>query len=172
MYAFSLAKLYQSGNEIHIIDYIEIFNSNTFSTFISMVICMAYKFFTTDENKQELDSGLSRKWIWLTILATIIYGMCAVINASRYCLITSVIMAAASLAYIILFFKVMRKKKFDYSSLWILIEVIIMLSKVCEVFTKEYRKETAYQEFTAKMIQYFKLNNNSESVEDKVERLK
>ena len=44
-----------------------------------------------------------------------------------------------------------------------------MLSKVCEVFTKEYRKETAYQEFTAK---YFKLNNNSESVEDKVERLK
>lgn len=65
--------MYQSGNEIHIIDYIEIFNSNTFSTFISMVICMAYKFFTTDENKQELDSGLSRKWIWLTILATIIY---------------------------------------------------------------------------------------------------
>lgn len=47
-----------------------------------------------------------------------------------------------------------------------------MLSKVCEVFTKEYRKKTAYQEFTAKMIQYFKLNNNSESVEDKVERLK
>ena len=47
-----------------------------------------------------------------------------------------------------------------------------MLSKVCEVFTKEYRKETAYQEFTAKMIQYFKLNNNSESVEDKVERSK
>ena len=53
-----------------------------------------------------------------------------------------------------------------------MIEAIIMLSKVCEVFTKEYRKETAYQEFTAKMIQYFKLNNNSESVEDKVERLK
>ena len=53
-----------------------------------------------------------------------------------------------------------------------MIEVIIMLSKVCEVFTKEYRKETAYHEFTAKMIQYFKLNNNSESVEDKVERLK
>ena len=47
-----------------------------------------------------------------------------------------------------------------------------MLSKVCEVFTKEYRKETAYQEFTAKIIRYFKLNNNSESVEDKVERLK
>ena len=40
------------------------------------------------------------------------------------------------------------------------------------IIIKEYRKETAYQEFTAKMIQYFKLNNNSESVEDKVERLK
>lgn len=76
-----------------------------------MVICMAYKFFTTDENKQELDSGLSRKWIWLTILATIIYGVCAVINASRYCLITAVIMAVASLSYVILFFKIMRKKE-------------------------------------------------------------
>lgn len=70
-----------------------------------------YKFFTTDENKQELDSGLSRKWIWLTILATIIYGVCAVINASRYCLITAVIMAVASLSYVILFFKIMRKKE-------------------------------------------------------------
>lgn len=46
-----------------------------------------------------------------------------------------------------------------------------MLSKVCEVFTKEYRKETAYQEFVSKMLCCYKLNNNSESVERKVERL-
>lgn len=107
--AISLAKLCQSGNEIHIIDCIEIFNSNTFSTFISMVICMAYKYFTVPANKQEIDSGLSRKWIWLTIMATVIYGMFSVANASRYCLATSVIMAIASVIYVVLFFKVMRK---------------------------------------------------------------
>lgn len=47
-----------------------------------------------------------------------------------------------------------------------------MFSKVCEVFTKEYRKETDYREFTSRMLYRYKLNNNSESVEDKVERLK
>lgn len=47
----------------------------------------------------------------------------------------------------------------------------IMLKKVCEVFTKEYRKETEYREFTSGMLHCFKLNN-SEDVENKVERLR
>lgn len=46
-----------------------------------------------------------------------------------------------------------------------------MLSKVCEVFTKEYRKETEYREFMEKMCHSFKLNNKSEDVEEKVKRL-
>ena len=46
-----------------------------------------------------------------------------------------------------------------------------MLNKVCEVFTKEYRKETKYREFMEKMLHSFELNNKSEDVEKKVKRL-
>lgn len=46
-----------------------------------------------------------------------------------------------------------------------------MLSKVREVFTKEYREETEYREFLEKMLHNFELNNQSESVEEKVKRL-
>lgn len=46
-----------------------------------------------------------------------------------------------------------------------------MLKKVREVFTKEYREETEYCEFMEKMLHNFKLNNKSESVEEKVKRL-
>lgn len=46
-----------------------------------------------------------------------------------------------------------------------------MLSKVREVFTKEYREETNYREFVSKMLHDFKLKNKSESVEDKIKRL-
>ena len=46
-----------------------------------------------------------------------------------------------------------------------------MLRKICEVFTKEYRKETEYREFVSKMIHCFKLNDNGEDIEDKVARL-
>lgn len=46
-----------------------------------------------------------------------------------------------------------------------------MLSKVCEVFTKEYKKETAYREFMENMLHSFELNNKSEDIEEKVQRL-
>ena len=46
-----------------------------------------------------------------------------------------------------------------------------MLEKVREVFTKEYRQETIYREFTSTMKSSFKLNNKSEPVEEKVKRL-
>lgn len=46
-----------------------------------------------------------------------------------------------------------------------------MLRKICEVFTKEYRKETEYREFMLKMAYQFKLNDDSEDIEDKVARL-
>ena len=45
-----------------------------------------------------------------------------------------------------------------------------MLRKICEVFTKEYRKETEYREFVSKMIHCFKLNDNGEDIEDKEQR--
>lgn len=46
-----------------------------------------------------------------------------------------------------------------------------MLSKVYEVFTKDYKEETEFREFTCNMLQHFKLKNISESVEEKVKRL-
>lgn len=107
----SVGKMFQTGNEIHIIDWLEVFNSNTFATFISMVICMAYQFFSYDEKTEQEESGLSRKWIWLTIISTVVYGIIAIINAARYCLGTTVIMTMASIAYVIIFFKFMRLSK-------------------------------------------------------------
>lgn len=46
-----------------------------------------------------------------------------------------------------------------------------MLSKVREVFTKEYREETSYREMAFKMLHNFRLKNTSESVENKIKRL-
>lgn len=104
-------KLFQTGNKIHIIDLIDIFNSNTFSTYISMIICMAYQYFAVYDKKKQERSGLSRKWIALTIISTATYGGIAIINACRYCMVTTIIMALASIAYVILFFKFMKVKK-------------------------------------------------------------
>lgn len=46
-----------------------------------------------------------------------------------------------------------------------------MLSKVYEVFTKDYKEETEFRGFIRNSIQHFKLKNVSESIEEKVKRL-
>lgn len=109
--ALSVGKMFQTGNEIHILDWLDVFNSNTFSTYVSMVICMAYQFFSVYGKKQQDRSGLSRKWISLTVILTVIYGIIAVVNACRYCLATAIIMAVASVIYVIVFFKFMIHKR-------------------------------------------------------------
>lgn len=108
--SLSVGKMFQTGNEIHFIDWLDIFNSNTFSTYLSMIICMAYQFFSVSNTKKQEASGLSRKWIGLTILSTIMYGIIAIVNVCRYNLLTTIIMTLASIVYIILFFKFMRAK--------------------------------------------------------------
>lgn len=107
----SVGKMFQSGNEIHIIDWLDIFNSNTFSTYISMIICMAYQYFAVYDSKRQERSGLSRKWIALTVISTAIYGVFALINACRYCLVTSIMMTIISIIYVILFFGFMKLKR-------------------------------------------------------------
>lgn len=106
----SAGKLLQTGNEIHILDWIDVYNSNTFSTYISLILCMAYQFFSADGKSDPEKSGLSRKWIALTIISTIVYGVIGIVNACRYCFVSTVIMAVASVAYIVLFFKYMKKR--------------------------------------------------------------
>ncbi|MBQ8117263.1 MAG: hypothetical protein IJ794_00505 [Lachnospiraceae bacterium] len=46
-----------------------------------------------------------------------------------------------------------------------------MLKEVREVFTKEFRDEVEYREFMQKKLYSFKLNNQSEAVEDIIKRL-
>jgi uncharacterized protein YeeX (DUF496 family) len=47
-----------------------------------------------------------------------------------------------------------------------------MLNKILEVFTREYKKETEYQEFIETMRNKFKLNCGMEDVEKKIELFK
>lgn len=106
----SIGKLAQSGRPVHIIDYLDIVNSSIFSTFISMVIGMAYQFFAHTEIEEKIKSGLDPKWMWLTIVSTIGYGTIAIINACRFCLLTSILMFFASVGYVFVFFKYMRNR--------------------------------------------------------------
>ena len=46
-----------------------------------------------------------------------------------------------------------------------------MFKKLLEVFTRQYKRDTDYYDFMESRIDDFKLNDNSESVETKVERL-
>lgn len=46
-----------------------------------------------------------------------------------------------------------------------------MLSKVYEVFTKDYKEETKFREFIRNMLPHFKLKDSSEIVEETVKRL-
>lgn len=46
-----------------------------------------------------------------------------------------------------------------------------MLKEILEVFTKEYRQEGEYMEYARKMIPCMKLKDNSEDVDDKIQRL-
>ena len=47
-----------------------------------------------------------------------------------------------------------------------------LLNPILQVFTKEYKKETEYQIFMEKHKNIFKLNDDSEPIEDKINRLK
>jgi hypothetical protein len=51
-------------------------------------------------------------------------------------------------------------------------KIMSILSPILEVFTKEYREEAEYQEWAKKHIDYFKLNDNSEDINKKIERLR
>lgn len=47
-----------------------------------------------------------------------------------------------------------------------------MIKQVMNVFTNEYREETKYFELKEKMAEKIKLKNQSEKIEDKMQRLK
>ena len=47
-----------------------------------------------------------------------------------------------------------------------------MLQEIKKVFSKEYQEDVKFLEFKNSMRQYVKLRNESESIDDKIERLK
>ncbi len=47
-----------------------------------------------------------------------------------------------------------------------------MLQEIKEVFGKDYQEEVRFLEFKNSMRQYVKLKNESESIDDKMERLR
>ena len=104
----SVGKVVQTGNKIHFTDLMDIVGSNTFSTYVSMIIVMMYQFFSIENARKQEISGLSRRWISLSIIATIAYAVIAVVNACRYNSLTIRIMFIYSIVYVFLFFRFMR----------------------------------------------------------------
>lgn len=103
------------GRLLHSIDSITIFsiistiNENIFATFISMVICMAYQFFSARGSRKEERSGLSRKYIPLTIIASAVYGIMFVVDACLYNKATIILLFVVSVGYMVLYFSCMRR---------------------------------------------------------------
>ena len=106
----SFAKQAQSGTDWHLMIVLDIINSNTFSTYGAMVIVMSYQFFSTKKKKQEEKSGLSRRYIPVTIIASILYCVLFVVNICRYNLCTCVVLLVSSVVYVYLFWTKMRAK--------------------------------------------------------------
>ncbi len=88
-------------------------NSNTFSTFISIVVCMLYQYFTTSKAKREKASGLAMRYIPLVFILTGIYCVAAVFDAAISHVAMTVIYLIINIAYVACFFGVflVRKKK-------------------------------------------------------------
>lgn len=105
---FCIFKLYQTGNEVHIIDCIDVVNSNVFSTYISLVMGMAYLFFSADTKRKRVNSGLSPDFIAYTIILSVFYACVAIVNACRFCVFTTILMAIYSIVYVFAFYKYMR----------------------------------------------------------------
>lgn len=104
----SIGKNLQLDERLCALDWIDIFNSNTFATYIAIVLTMLYQYFSIRKRQHEEYSGLARNFIPMTIIITIIYGIVAIINACRFNIITSIIMAVISIIYVTLFFTKMR----------------------------------------------------------------
>lgn len=105
-----VGKIIQTDSYKDPLTWLDIFNSNTFSAYISMISCMIYQFFSEENYGKREKSGLSRKNMWITITGTITYSVITLINVVRYNMCTSIICLVFSVLYVLLFFKYMRSK--------------------------------------------------------------
>lgn len=90
-----LKVLLGSGSELEVSDIvvtvINTFNSCTFSTFISVIICILYQCFTTAEEKREEVCGLAMRRMPAIIILTVIYGGAAIFDAAISHIVMSII---------------------------------------------------------------------------------
>lgn len=106
---FSINKTLQAINKSDLLTFLEVYNGNTFATFMSIVLTLLYNYF--NEKKQKKNRlCISRDYIQETIFSTIVYAVLEVINACHLCWTTSIIMTMGSIIYPILFFKIMTEK--------------------------------------------------------------
>lgn len=102
----------ETNSEKGILQLIAVFNSNTFATFISIIACMWYQFFSEEkQNLRDIRSGLSTRYMPVTIVATVVYFAVACFDAAlpNYKIMT-IICFIVNIVYVICFFKVFTYK--------------------------------------------------------------
>lgn len=107
--------LFKTETEV-VLDVTEIlnaFNSNTFSTFISIVVCKLYLYFSTEEKgfKREELSGLSMRNMPAIFIISGIYFTIAIFDTAISMIGMAIIYLIANLLYVICFFKLFLTKK-------------------------------------------------------------
>lgn len=128
--------LLSSVSELRVIDIvttiINTFNSCTFSTFISVIVCMLHQYFTTVKGKREKVSGLVMRRMPAIIISTVIYGVVAIFDAAISRVIMAIIFLIINIAYVVCFLVYSSKggnnrTKGDF-----------MLQEIKRVFSKDY----------------------------------
>lgn len=109
------AFLFKTETEVDF-DFINIlnaFNSNTFSTFISIVVCKLYLYISTEGKglKKEQVSGLSMRSIPAVIIISLIYLVVATFDTAINLLWMAIIFFMANVSYVLCFFKLFLSKK-------------------------------------------------------------
>lgn len=108
-----LRPIFSESETMNIMDILNAFNSNTFSTFISVVVCKLYQYFSTEKKgiKREKISGLSMKNIPAIFIISGVYIVIAVFDSAICHIAMSVVFCIANLFYIICFFAVFLAKQ-------------------------------------------------------------
>ena len=86
-------------------------NSCTFSTFISVIICMLHQYFTTAKEKREKVSGLMMRRMPGIIILTVSYGAAAILDAAISHIVMAIIFLVINIAYVTCFFCLFLAKK-------------------------------------------------------------
>ena len=108
-----LEPMYNPNATIGVEEILNTINGNTFSTFISVVVCMLYQHFSSlkEGAKRNEGSGLSMRNMPVTIIITVLYLMGACFDAAISKIAMTIIYTVINAAYVGCFFGVFLDKK-------------------------------------------------------------